>query len=168
MLSTLNKVTDKINQVCKVLVTTFIIVLIVSMTVQVILRYVFDFALSWADGLARYMLVWTSFLGAAVAVKSRSHIALTFVRDRFPARTKNIFILLSRLCFMTLIIVVFVSGIKTVKLVIPQISSAIPMSMAWFYAAVPVSALVIFLNLINDIAYIIKEIISKNNNLEGN
>lgn len=56
--------------------------------VQVILRYVFDSPLTWSEELARYLMIWCAFLGWVIASRHDSHLAMTFVLDKAPRRTR--------------------------------------------------------------------------------
>lgn len=51
---------------------------------QVVARYGFNRSFGWADEIGRLAFVWSIFLGMAVAVRARGHIAIRFVVDRIP------------------------------------------------------------------------------------
>ena len=53
-------------------------------TLQVVTR-VFFTALSWSEEITCFLLVYASLVGAAVAFKRGSHIAVTFIVQRLPA-----------------------------------------------------------------------------------
>ena len=52
--------------------------------VQVVFRYALNSPLTWSEELARYLFIWCAFLGWIVASRRNSHLAMTFVVDRFP------------------------------------------------------------------------------------
>jgi TRAP-type C4-dicarboxylate transport system permease small subunit len=58
------------------------------MFVQVILRYAFDSPLTWSEELARYLMIWCAFLGWVIASRHDSHLAMTYVLDKAPRRTR--------------------------------------------------------------------------------
>ena len=58
------------------------------MFVQVILRYAFDSPLTWSEELARYLMIWCAFLGWVIASRHDTHLAMTFVVDKAPRRTR--------------------------------------------------------------------------------
>jgi len=157
MFERLESFSEKLNQVCKFLVTVAMSVLLVIMTVAVILRYGFSFTLSWSDALARYMLVWSTFLGAAVAVKTDQHINLTIIQDAFPEKIRNVIKLIAYFAFLFLGIFFFNAGIEVVNLVLPQKSSAMPISMGWPYGAIMVSYGIIIVQLFIKIILFIRE-----------
>ncbi|WP_416208223.1 TRAP transporter small permease [Halomonas sp.] len=62
--------------------------MIVSTTLQIVFRVFFD-ALAWSEEVSRYMLVWSTFLGATLAYKRSMHISVTFVRESFSQRVRK-------------------------------------------------------------------------------
>jgi TRAP-type C4-dicarboxylate transport system permease small subunit len=52
--------------------------------VQVVFRYALNSPLTWSEELARYLFIWCAFLGWIVASRRNTHLAMTFVVDRFP------------------------------------------------------------------------------------
>ena len=53
---------------------------------QVFGRYVLGLVPVWSSELARYLLVWLTMLGAAVAMRSGGHFSVTLLTDRLPPR----------------------------------------------------------------------------------
>jgi len=62
---------------------------IVVITAQVLWRYAFRNALPWTEELARYLFMWITFLGAALAVRDGMHIRVTLLLERLPARWRR-------------------------------------------------------------------------------
>ena len=66
-----------------------IIVLVLSLTAvtfaQVVTRYVLNDPLIWSEELARYLFVWVSMIGAALAVRNGGHFGLDLLLRRMPA-----------------------------------------------------------------------------------
>lgn len=52
---------------------------------QVFSREILSNSPTWSEETARVLLVWIGFLAAAIGFRERSHIAITFIVDRFPA-----------------------------------------------------------------------------------
>lgn len=151
MLKILNNVSDKINKVCEVLAVTCVVVLVVIMSSQIFTRAFMGHAITWVDGTSRYMLIWSTFLGATIAAKEAGHIQLTFILDRLRGKARIIGDCIVSLLFMILAAAVVQAGILAVELVIPQKSDTLPISVAWIYAAIPVCEAIIFYHLFVDL-----------------
>lgn len=56
---------------------------------QVILRGFFNSGISWADVVARHMVLWIAFLGAMLATRNRQHISIDLASRLVPRRARN-------------------------------------------------------------------------------
>lgn len=58
--------------------------MIILACLQIALRSVFSSGLTWADPLLRYLVLWSGFLGAAVATRMGKHIAIDLISHLVP------------------------------------------------------------------------------------
>ncbi len=56
---------------------------------QVVARYGFNRSFGWADEIGRLAFVWSVFLGVAVAVRARGHIAIRLFLDAIPSGLRS-------------------------------------------------------------------------------
>lgn len=59
-------------------------VMMVSLTLQIVFRYVFNSSLSWSEELALFLFTWVVLLAGSIGVREHMHVRLILVRDRFP------------------------------------------------------------------------------------
>jgi len=78
---------------------------------QVILRYVFNNPQSWAEEVGRYLFVWITFLGSAVAFSRDTHIKVDAVAALFGPTGLRISDVLRRLVELVAVCVLLYSGI---------------------------------------------------------
>lgn len=66
--------------------TLFIIVMmaLISLFVNVVLRYWFNYTLAWSEELVRIVIIYSTFIGASVAVRQRQMIRIDAVVQIFP------------------------------------------------------------------------------------
>jgi C4-dicarboxylate transporter DctQ subunit len=66
--------------------TLFIIVIsaLLSLFANVVMRYGFNYTLAWSEELVRIVIIYSTFVGASVAVKQRSMIRIDAVVQLFP------------------------------------------------------------------------------------
>ncbi|WP_228152782.1 TRAP transporter small permease [Marinobacter guineae] len=113
--------------------------LIGVITLQIISRGLFT-AVGWTEEVARFLLIWITFLAATLAFQRGRHIAMTFVVDTLPGlpgRLARIVALLVALGFLVALIVV---GLEYMQLQSFQKSSSLRLSMTWVYAVMPLAA----------------------------
>ena len=58
----------------------------VTIIIEVLRRFVFDFSSIWGEEAARYAFIYLVWIGAAVGVRNRSHISFSILVDILPAR----------------------------------------------------------------------------------
>lgn len=71
------------------LLIIFILGMVALVAAQVFLRNLFDSGIDWADLAARNMVLWVAFLGAMLATRSRSHIAIDVLTRFMPRIPRN-------------------------------------------------------------------------------
>jgi C4-dicarboxylate transporter DctQ subunit len=66
--------------------TLFVIVIaaLLSLFANVVLRYGFNYTLAWSEELVRIVIIYSTFVGASVAVKQRAMIRIDAVVQIFP------------------------------------------------------------------------------------
>ena len=66
--------------------TLFVIVIaaLLSLFANVVLRYGFNYTLAWSEELVRIVIIYSTFVGASVAVKQRAMIRIDAIVQIFP------------------------------------------------------------------------------------
>lgn len=54
-----------------------------------VLRYGFSSSLTWAEELARYVVIWMTFIGMSVCVRNGSHVAMDVLVQRLPRKAQD-------------------------------------------------------------------------------
>ncbi|WP_282155455.1 TRAP transporter small permease [Cytobacillus gottheilii] len=145
---------DKIlGSVC-IILFAFLVLLV---TWQVITRFVFDDPSVISEELAKYCFVWLVLFGAAYVFGERGHMAIEFVKDKFPTGIKmgvELFIELVVILFAALILVQ--GGYAATSLAWTQLSGALQIPVGYLYAAIPLSGVFIIFYCIYNMYLIIK------------
>lgn len=117
-------------------------VMVVVVFIQVVYRFVIQSSLPWSEEVARYLLVWITFLGASSGVKHGSHVGVEAVLLMLPQKARKYVNLLSAglSIFFSIVVVVFSMGIISKQIEMAQVSPAMQIPMWWAYAAIPVGA----------------------------
>jgi len=124
------------------LVLSFLFSLILVF-VQVIMRYLFNYSLSWSEELARYIFVWQSWLGFCLALRYGKHIRVDVVSHWLSPRLKIVFETIAWLLSLIMVLFLVTNGFQLLRLLASrgQVSPALRIPMSYAYAAVPVSCL---------------------------
>ncbi len=128
--------------IAMVAVMTFIVVL------QVICRYVFAHSLDWSEELARYLFVWISMIGAALAVQKRGHFGMDFFFRMLPASVRRVGTSLICLLMGIVVMVILTQGIVLLQRTSAQTSPAMQISMGLAYACLPAGSALMAVHLL--------------------
>jgi TRAP-type C4-dicarboxylate transport system permease small subunit len=115
---------------------------IVIIGAQVVFRYVLNSSLSWPEEIARYLFTWMIFLGAALALRDKTHIAVTLVRDKLPAAFQRRARLVTHGIILAFLMLLFVLGLMLVHHTRGTQSEvlSLPVNLV-YYAALPATVL---------------------------
>jgi TRAP-type C4-dicarboxylate transport system permease small subunit len=114
---------------------------------QVVFRYLLRQPLFWSEELPRYLLIWMSFLAAALAQKSEAHINITLAIAPLPPAWRRAIRILTTLIILAFLGVLVYSGALVVGITIHHRSTALQIPMAAVYLALPVGAALMMLYL---------------------
>jgi TRAP-type C4-dicarboxylate transport system permease small subunit len=116
----------------------------ILVAVQVFCRYILNASLFWSEELARYMLVWLSFLGATVAYYRNLHPGVDVLTSRLSASKQGIARQLVHITAMALALVMVVSGSQFAWFIRMQISPALSIRKWIILAVIPISGALLF------------------------
>lgn len=140
------------------------VAMIIITFLQVIFRYVFNNSLTWSEELARYLFVWATLLGAALAIKHQSHMAMDSLVAIFSLKVRKIVLVFSSILLITFSILITFSGYKLMLLAVKQKTTALEIPMPIIYVMFIVSGLLMIYYIIQVMFVKLKE--SSNNSEE--
>ena len=129
-----------------------LLVLITGATfANVVARYAFNYPIMWAEEFARYTFIWVVFLGAVVCTKHRRHIVIDSLMLALPARLRGFtYVLVDAFTLGLMGVLAYYGWILTTFTTQPMSTLKVPMSMV--YLVVPLSAVLIALRTLGDLA----------------
>ncbi len=108
---------------------------------QVLFRYVLEQPLSWAEEGSRFLFIWVALLGAALAVRNRSHFAIGVIVGHCPKPIQEAVRVLIALLGTYIFGLMVTEGWTLVLLNQNQESPAMGLTMSIPYAVIPISGL---------------------------
>ena len=115
---------------------------------QVVFRYVLQQPLFWSEELPRYLLIWMSFLAAALAQKNEAHINIALAVTPLPRPVQRWIRLLTNLVILGFLGILVYSGSLVTRITAFHRSTALQIPMAAVYIALPVGAVLMMLYLV--------------------
>jgi TRAP-type C4-dicarboxylate transport system permease small subunit len=121
---------------------------------QVFYRYVLNHSLFWSEELARYLLVWLSFLGASAAYYRKVHPGVDLLYRQLPASLRKICRLCVHLVSLLLFGTMIIYGVKFAYFVRMQISPALYLPKWIIFSIIPISGTIL---LIHGLAFMLND-----------
>ncbi len=127
----MKKLDGLLDKIEEVLLTLFSSVMAISILIQVINRNTVKLPFSWGEELARYCMVWVTFIGISAGVKLGAHIGVDALVNILPGKIKKGVKLISNVLvtviyiYLTKLSVEITLGIKDTRQVSPAMQ--IPM-----------------------------------------
>lgn len=147
-MSALKRVDDAIVRGTSWLVAYLTLQMTLVVLLGVFTRYFLNDALAWIEELARYSMIWLSWLGGGLALRHGAHIAVLFFVDALPATARAVVVFLGRLGVFFFLGVCLWYGIDLASRVSAQSTIALGISMQIPYAAIPTGALLMAYHLL--------------------
>ena len=128
----------------------FLALLMAVMTLDVLwgvfTRYAMGSQASWSEELARFLLIWIGILGAAYASGQNMHLAIDLLSEKLnPKKQKRLVALIRILIISFAFFVLVVGGSRLLYITqtLGQTSPALQIPMAFVYAVLPLSGILV-------------------------
>jgi TRAP-type transport system small permease protein len=154
----IGKISDSLNQMCKVLLGMIVGAMFSIIFVQVILRYAFNNGFSWAEEVTIFLMAWMTFIGSAIAVKQAAHINIDMFVDKLPVKAKWVVIIISKLVVLLFIVVFTYFGFQFAMGSATFQSNVLRIPLVWPRISITVSGIIIIIHLLHSLLKDIKEL----------
>jgi TRAP-type C4-dicarboxylate transport system permease small subunit len=138
----------RINRWVELLCAAIIGVLVIDIWIGVFGRYVFELPVTWAEELARYLMIWAALLAVSCGVARREHVAVTALLHRMPIHIRRWIDVGIDLLAFSFFAFLFYFGIGMTQQGASQFATIFDMTMAIPFASVPVSSALVCVQLV--------------------
>lgn len=137
---------EKINRMFRIFLAALMALMVMSVTWQILSRYLLAAPSSWTEELARFLMVWIGILGASYAYRVKMHLGIDLLAQSLSGRRAFVLdVFVNAVVAVFALAVMVVGGSKLVAMTweLNQLSPALGLPMAWVYIVVPLSGLLI-------------------------
>ena len=149
------RTSDRINAVVEGIVAVLMLLLVLDVWLGVVDRYHFHWQLPWPEVVARYLMIWAAMLAVSSGVSRREHIGLTALIAVLPIGLRRASLVGMDVLALALFLYVAWFGIGFAQGGATREAMIFGVSLAPFYAAIPVAAVLcsvqLFLVLLRDL-----------------
>lgn len=146
----MNSFIKSIDKILSLVSILMVGLLAFGVILAVFLRYFFSLSYGWFEEFLTMLFVSINFLGAAICIREKQHIAITILIDSFPKKIRIAFTIGIQLVLIAVSVFLTIYSSRWIASVgsTPSPSSGIPFG--YFYAIVPISSVIsIFYAVIN-------------------
>lgn len=141
----LERVNRIIARALEVVAALILLQMVILVFGNVVGRYFFARAITWADETARYSFVWLTFIGTALGVHRGSHIGMDILTAHVPDRVRLVLRILGLLLVLVFLVVWVRWGIDMAYRNRRFIASATGVPLSVVYGIAPAMAAVMIL-----------------------
>lgn len=124
---------------------TFLVIATALALYQVTTRFVFGSPSTWSEVITRSAMIWSVFLGVAVAFRHGAMISVEIIQQVLPPRLGFALFMLANTLSVIFFAILFWQGWAMAERVASQKLAALDISIAWAYAALPVGSVFIII-----------------------
>lgn len=137
-----------LDRCLKYLLTFLVGLLTASVFLQVLIRFVFKYPLPWTEEVSRIAFVYSIFVGAAIAVREKTHLNADFVLVVLPRHVARAVKLLGTLLVAVFLVVMTWQGMVFVRATGVQVTPVMQVPFRYLYLIIPSSGGLMLLYLI--------------------
>lgn len=133
-----------------VLMAVLLVVMTGIMFLQVIMRYVLNNSLSWAEEACRYLFVWFTCFSLGYCVAYKNHLRIDILDNIVPRMTKNTLAVISTVLQAFFAVMLIVGGPELIMRATRngQTSISMHMPMQYLYVSLLVGAILMVIRII--------------------
>ena len=136
---------DSLEKSLKMVLLVLVGGIVVTTMLQIVARFILMVSIPWTDELARYLMIWASFVGLGVAYRKRELISVEFFREKLPSHLLKMSLLISDLLCSIFAIIIVIYGVKLCFQNVTQVSPSMRISLGIIYAIIPVGCVLFLL-----------------------
>ncbi len=142
----MSSLTHTLEKILEVVCAVLMALMVIDVTWQVLSRFVLSTPSSFSEELARFLLLWIGFLGAAYAYRKFAHLGLDILTANLKGTAKFVAERFSdSVTFLFSAIIMVYGGVKIMNLTLElnQLSAALQIPIGYIYSVIPLSGLLI-------------------------
>ena len=145
MMKIIHDIDKVINKILRFIVIIMLSVMSVVVFAQVLFRIV-HLSIPWSEELSKYLLIWSTFLGAAICIRKGSLVGLEFLKNSMSEEKQKILQTILNLIVCAMLLFLINVGFWAVRRVWFQLTPVLKLSMGLMYAAIPIGSVFMLIN----------------------
>jgi TRAP-type C4-dicarboxylate transport system permease small subunit len=144
MVKALRTIKDRMTSALNLMLMIAVALLVCDVVWGVFSRYVLGEQTKWTEELARFLLIWISLLGGAVAFGTKAHLGVDYFMGKFHPEAQKYMAVVTHLVVLFFAIAIFLFGgfrVVSDALTMEQMTPALGWKMGYVYMALPIAGI---------------------------
>jgi len=107
-----NNKTGVVDKIFKGSMILFLSAMVIFVFINAIMRYIFKTSIPVSEEYARFLFMWTVFLGVIAAFQDKSHVSVTILIDHLNGKVKKAVYVIGQLITVVTMILLIIGGAK--------------------------------------------------------
>lgn len=112
----MNALIDRVCRLLEIAIALALAVMVVLVFSNVVLRYGFNSGITVSEEVSRWLFIWSTFLGAIVAMREHGHLGVDMVVGKLPAWGKKVCLIVSQLLMIGMLYMLFMGSLDQTKI----------------------------------------------------
>ena len=130
------RIVDGYFRLLRLFIALCLAIMVVLVFGNVVLRYAFNSGITVSEELSRWLFVWVTFVGAAVALRDHAHLGMDSVVARLPAWGKKACLIASNVLMLYCVYLFFRGSWAQTIINVGNMAPATGLSQGWFFYSV--------------------------------
>ena len=142
MINTIAKYKNGLTRFLEILLILAVGILVLDVVWGVFTRYIMGEQATWTEELARFVLIWVTLLGGAVAFGTKGHLGVDYFVNQFHCEARKLMSVVVHFIVLFFACSIFIYGggyIVNEALTLEQMTPALGWKMGYVYLAAPIS-----------------------------
>ncbi len=144
----IDRVSYRADRVARFLVALMMAVMSAIVLFGVFNRFIFKIPISWTEEIAKYLLIWISMIGSAVAVRIGGHVGVGLIVTKLKEKPRTVIVWINQLAIVGFVVVLIYLGTKVSIKELHTFGYTTRIPMFWPLLAIPVGCLMILIQLL--------------------
>jgi len=154
----LDRLSSLVARVLHDLSTALLALVMLTVFMQVVFRYLLQMSVPWTEEAARYLNVWMVFLGCAAAASRDDHIRVAFLADRLRGVAHDLLDLATYLIMLAFDVIIVLGAAQLAQMNWNQEATTFPVSVGVLYLALVVASFFAALFLLRHIGRVLSSL----------
>ncbi len=152
----MEKFSKRLSKILSNILMVIIVLLTVVVALQVITR-ILKISIPWAEELARFLLIWLTFIGTSVAIHEKMHLAVKFFVRLAPIKAQYYIGLFTYSIMIIFFGSLIFAGWNLALTTMNKLSSSLQWPMGLVYLVLPIASIFALIFTMNEVTQYIKK-----------